>query len=66
MNRPWREYSYWEGNICTCGSGKETSVCKDAQGDYVASFCDDCEDYRLSGYSPDIWKRGYRYEELEW
>ena len=49
-----------------CGSGKETSVCKDAQGDYVASFCDDCEDNKLSGYSPDIWKRGYRYEELEW
>jgi hypothetical protein len=66
MDRPWRSYSYGAGvsGPC-CGSGKDRSVCKDALGNFVTYFCEDCEDQKLSGYNPDIWNRGYRYEDYD-
>ena len=37
--------------------------CDDAEGDFVAHVCEECEVEKLSKYKPEIWKEGYVYNE---
>ena len=36
------------------------SRCDDAEGDFVAHFCEKCEDKTLGKYRPRIWSSNYR------
>jgi hypothetical protein len=70
-DKAWRAFSYGTGALCECGSGRESLRCEDSRGNFVADFCQDCEESKLSGYNPDIWNGGYRIEdyddeELDW
>jgi len=66
-DKAWRAFAYGTGkqSLCECGSGRESYRCDDSLGNFVAYFCDDCEESKLSGYNPDIWNGGYRYEDYD-
>ena len=66
ISKPWRSYSYGDPSPCTCGSGKDRAICKDALGNFVTYFCEDCEDQQLSSWDPSIWTKQIRYEECDW
>ena len=65
INKAWRAFSYGTGALCKCGSGRESLRCEDSLGNFVVDFCQDCEESKLSGYNPDIWNGGYRYEDYD-
>tara|TARA_R100001015_G_C4604976_1_gene159994 strand:- start:1095 stop:1307 length:213 start_codon:yes stop_codon:yes gene_type:complete len=66
MKNAWDDYCYGiQPQECMCGSGLEMFRCDDAEGDFVAHVCEECEVEKLSKYKPEIWKEGYVYKEYE-
>ena len=71
MNKPWKKYCYGTSKqpyhgCCESNrdeEGKplhEMSRCDDAEGDFVAYFCEKCEDKTLGKYRPRTWSSNCR------
>jgi hypothetical protein len=71
MSKPWKKYCYGTSQqpyYGCCDSNRdeegkplnEMSRCDDAEGDFVAHFCKDCESKTLGKYEPRIWSSNYR------
>ena len=71
MSKPWEKYCYGTSKqpyYGCCESNRdeegkplnEMSRCNDAEGDFLAHFCEKCEDKTLGKYEPRVWSSNYR------
>ena len=71
MSKPWEKYCYGtkqQPYYGCCESNRdeegkplnEMSRCDDAEGDFLAHFCEKCEDKTLGKYEPRVWSCGYK------